>query len=92
MTSPKLFAAQVRAARQLFTPPMTQASLADLSGVAEMTIKKIEQLLVEPKPETIRKVTQGLKSAGVSVVQTETDAEGKLSVRFILPENFYSTR
>ena len=75
-----LTAAQIRAARAMLA--WTQADLANASGVAEVTIKKIEAGTTDdPRSKTLDAIQRGLEKAGLVFLEPGDVRDGGEGLR-----------
>jgi predicted transcriptional regulator len=75
-----LTAAQIRAARAMLA--WTQADLAKASGVAEVTIKKIEAGTTDdPRSKTLDAIQRGLEKAGLVFLEPGDVRDGGEGLR-----------
>jgi predicted transcriptional regulator len=78
-TSPMLTAAQIRAARAFLD--WKQSDLAKASGVAEVTIKKIERGGIDPRSSTLEALQRAFEKAGVVFLEPGDVRDGGAGVR-----------
>jgi predicted transcriptional regulator len=77
-------AGQIRAARALIG--WKQTDLAEASGVAEVSIKKIERGAVDPRASTLEALQRAFEKAGVVFLEPGDVRDGGEGVRLKKPE------
>jgi predicted transcriptional regulator len=82
--SPMLTAGQIRAARALLD--WKQSDLAKASGVAEVTIKKIERGGIDPRASTPDALQRAFDKAGVVFLEPGDVRDGGPGVRLKKPD------
>jgi predicted transcriptional regulator len=82
--SPMLTAGQIRAARALLD--WKQSDLAKASGVAEVTIKKIERGGIDPRASTLDALQRAFDKAGVVFLEPGDVRDGGPGVRLKKPD------
>jgi predicted transcriptional regulator len=82
--SPMLTAGQIRAARALLD--WKQSDLAKASGVAEVTIKKIERGGIDPRASTLDALQRAFDKVGVLFLETGDVRDGGPGVRLKKPD------
>jgi len=79
-----LTAAQIRAARGFLD--WKQSDLAKASGIAEVTIKKIERGGIDPRASTLDALQRAFEKAGLVFLEPGDTRDGGAGVRLKKPE------
>jgi predicted transcriptional regulator len=77
---PMLTAAQIRAARGFLD--WKQSDLAKTSGIAEVTIKKIERGGIDPRASTLEALQRAFNKAGLLFLEPGDVRDGGAGLRF----------